>query len=57
MIVKDDLQKVLVFCNWRDEPRRLVETLTQYHINSALLSGEVPQKRRIRTQEDFLQER
>lgn len=53
VIVKEGLQRVLVFCNRRDETRRLAETLTQYKINCALLSGEVPQKKRIRTLEDF----
>jgi ATP-dependent RNA helicase RhlB len=43
----------LVFCNRRDETRRLAEMLDRYRINCAVLSGEVPQKKRIRTLERF----
>ncbi|MCP4682459.1 MAG: ATP-dependent RNA helicase RhlB [Desulfobacterales bacterium] len=53
VITKQNLDKVLVFCNRRDQTRRLAELLNRYRINCALLSGEVPQKKRIRTLEDF----
>ncbi|UCF86133.1 MAG: ATP-dependent RNA helicase RhlB [Desulfobacteraceae bacterium] len=53
VITKQNLERVLVFCNRRDETRRLAETLRQYRINCALLSGEVPQKKRIQTLENF----
>jgi ATP-dependent RNA helicase RhlB len=55
VITKQELKRVLVFCNRRDETRKLAESLSRYRINCALLSGEVPQKRRIRTLEDFKQ--
>jgi len=38
---------VLVFCNRKDEVRKLSETLTRYGINCSELSGDVPQKQRI----------
>jgi ATP-dependent RNA helicase RhlB len=53
IITRKNLKRVLVFCNRRDETRRLAETLDRYRINCAVLSGEVPQKKRIRTLEDF----
>jgi ATP-dependent RNA helicase RhlB len=53
IITKQNLQRVLVFCNRRDETRRLAEMLDRYRINCAVLSGEVPQKKRIRTLEQF----
>jgi ATP-dependent RNA helicase RhlB len=53
VITKQDLKRVLVFCNRRDETRRLADLLKRYGINCALLSGEVPQKQRIRTLENF----
>lgn len=52
-IVEKDLQRVLVFCNRKDETRRLAELLRRYRINCAVLSGDVPQKKRLRTLEDF----
>ena len=53
IITRRDLQRVLIFCNRRDETRRLAEMLDRYRINCAVLSGEVPQKKRIRTLELF----
>jgi ATP-dependent RNA helicase RhlB len=53
IITRKNLKRVLVFCNRRDETRRLAETLDRYRINCAVLSGEVPQKKRIRTLEEF----
>jgi len=53
IIDKEDLHRVLVFCNRRDEVRRLAETLTRHGINCSMLSGEVPQQKRIRRLEDF----
>jgi ATP-dependent RNA helicase RhlB len=44
---------VLIFCNRRDETRRLAEMLDRYRIDCALLSGEIPQKKRIRTLDRF----
>lgn len=53
IVTLQNLQRVLIFCNRRDETRRLAEMLDRYRINCAVLSGEVPQKKRIRTLEDF----
>jgi ATP-dependent RNA helicase RhlB len=44
---------VLVFVNRRDQTRRLSERLQRYRINCAILSGEVPQNKRIKTLENF----
>jgi ATP-dependent RNA helicase RhlB len=53
IISKQNLERVLIFCNRRDEVRRLAEMLTRYGINCAELSGDVPQKKRIRRLDDF----
>ena len=53
IITQKNLDRVLVFCNRRDETRRLAEMLDRYRINCAVLSGEVPQNKRIRTLEQF----
>jgi ATP-dependent RNA helicase RhlB len=53
VITKQKLEKVLVFCNRRDETRRLADLLRKYRINVAILSGEIPQKKRVRTLEEF----
>jgi ATP-dependent RNA helicase RhlB len=53
VITRQNLERVLVFCNRRDETRRLAEMLGRYRINCDLLSGEVPQKKRVRTLEEF----
>ena len=53
IINRQDLSRALVFCNRRDEVRRLTEMLTRYGINCAMISGEVPQKKRIRCLDEF----
>jgi ATP-dependent RNA helicase RhlB len=53
IITQQNLDRVLVFCNRRDEVRRLTETLSRYSIDSRVLSGEVPQKTRIRRLDEF----
>ncbi len=53
IITRQQLDRVLVFCNRRDETRRLAEMLDRYRINCALLSGEIPQNKRIRTLDQF----
>jgi ATP-dependent RNA helicase RhlB len=53
IIVQKKLERVLVFCNRRDETRRLASMLDRYRIDCAVLSGEVPQKKRIRTLDQF----
>lgn len=53
IIDKQNLDRVMVFCNRRDEVRRLAEMLTRYGINCSVLSGEIPQKKRVRRLEEF----
>ncbi len=53
MIEQQKLERVMVFANRRDQVRDLTETLKRYHISCALLSGEIPQDRRIKTLESF----
>ena len=53
IIVKQDLKRVLIFCNRRDEVRRLTNQLKRHGINCNELSGDVPQKKRLRRLNDF----
>ncbi len=53
LIVRDNLERVMVFTNRRDETRRLTERLKRNDISCAMISGEVPQGKRIKTLEDF----
>ena len=53
LITGKNLDRVLVFVNRRDQTRRLAEKLTRYNILCAILSGEVPQNKRIKTLENF----
>jgi ATP-dependent RNA helicase RhlB len=53
LITKNNLERVIVFTNRRDETRRLTERLKRNDISCAMLSGEVPQGKRIKTLEDF----
>ena len=48
-----DLHKVMVFANRRDLCRDLVDRLTKDGIDASLLSGEVPQRKRIQTLDRF----
>ncbi len=52
-ITQKNLERVIVFCNRRDQTRRLCDRLKANGISCAMLSGEVAQKKRIRTLEDF----
>lgn len=53
LIREENLQRVLVFTNRKDKTTKLADRLRQYRIQCAVLSGDVPQKKRIRTLEDF----
>jgi len=53
IIDRENLTRVLVFCNRRDEVRRLAEKLTRCGINCSELSGEVGQKQRIQRLNEF----
>ena len=53
LITQQELKRVLVFCNRRDQTRLLADQLSARGINCAALSGDIPQNQRIRTVEDF----
>jgi len=53
MITQQKPERIIIFCNRRDQTRRLAERFRSYRIRCAFLSGEVGQKKRIRTLEDF----
>lgn len=53
MITTRNLERVIVFCNRRDQTRRLANRLASYGISCDVLSGDVAQKKRIRTLERF----
>ena len=53
IITRNKLKRVIIFCNRRDETRKLADQLYRNRINCAFLSGEVPQKKRIKTLEEF----
>jgi ATP-dependent RNA helicase RhlB len=53
LIIGQNLERVLVFANRRDQTSRLAERLEQYRINTAVLSGDIPQNKRIKTLEGF----
>ena len=53
LITLRQLKRVIVFANRRDQTRRLTERLEKDGISVAMLSGEVPQKKRLQTLENF----
>lgn len=53
IIKKQQLERVMIFCNRKDETRSLAEKLERYGMNCAILSGDVPQHKRLKTLEDF----
>jgi ATP-dependent RNA helicase RhlB len=53
LIMSEDVGRVIVFVNRRDQTRMLEEKLDRHNINSGLLTGEVPQKKRISTLDKF----
>ena len=53
LIQSDDVSKAIVFVNRRDQTRDLEEKLYRQGVSTGLLTGEVPQKKRIRTLEQF----
>ncbi|MBM2845170.1 MAG: box helicase domain protein [Bacteroidetes bacterium] len=53
MIVRQNLERVIIFANRRDETQRLAQKLVRYGITCGLLSGEVSQHQRIKTLENF----
>ena len=53
LITTENLDKVIVFANRRDITRRLFEKLQKKGLRVAMLSGDVPQNRRVKTLENF----
>lgn len=53
LITKQNLERVMVFANRRDQTRKLTDMLRDHRISCALLSGEVPQDKRVKTLENF----
>ncbi|BBB26415.1 ATP-dependent RNA helicase RhlB [Amphritea japonica ATCC BAA-1530] len=49
----NQLHRVIVFGNRRDETRRLAERLQKDGLKAALMSGEIAQQKRLKTLEDF----
>ncbi len=57
LITKNKLEKVLIFANRRDEAKKLHEMLKRFGIKSALLTGQVEQKQRIKRLERFREDK
>ena len=52
-IMQKKLNRVLVFANRRDEAKKLKDLLYTHGINTALLTGDIEQRKRMRTLQDF----
>ncbi len=53
LITRENLERVLIFSNRKDEAKKLKSTFDTYDISCALLSGDVDQKQRISRLEKF----
>ncbi|MDA8164219.1 MAG: DEAD/DEAH box helicase [Desulfobacteraceae bacterium] len=53
LITQKSLERVIVFCNRKDVTRKVRDKLHQHGISCALLSGDVPQNKRMKTLDDF----
>ncbi len=53
IITRKKLERVIVFCNRKDETRYLAGLFARYGINCAVLSGDIRQRKRLKTLEDF----
>ncbi len=53
LITRQDLERVIVFANRRDESQKLADRFTDFGISNGLLSGDVSQEQRIKTLESF----
>lgn len=49
----NNIDRAIVFCNRRHETRSLAERLRKDGMRAALMSGEIPQNKRVKTLEDF----
>lgn len=52
-IVQNNIERVIVFCNRRHQTRELAEKLKKDGVKAALMSGEIPQHKRVKTLDDF----
>ncbi|GEM_PF-3012827 len=50
---EESVSRVIVFVNRRDQTRRLFERMRKHNIRCGMLTGEVPQRKRIKTLDDF----
>ncbi len=50
---RQNLSRVMIFCNRKDQVVRLAERLTRYGIQCSELSGDIPQKKRIERLDQF----
>ncbi len=53
ILQRENARRVICFVNRRDNAERLLDKLRRYNINGALLSGAVPQDKRVKTLERF----
>ncbi|MFT5239507.1 MAG: ATP-dependent RNA helicase RhlB [Candidatus Promineifilaceae bacterium] len=53
LLLQENVKRVLVFANRRDRCQRLSDELERYGVKCGLLSGAVPQKKRMRILDDF----
>lgn len=53
ILQRENARRVICFVNRRDNAERLLDKLRRYGINCALLSGAVPQDKRVKTLEKF----
>lgn len=53
ILTRQNLDRVMVFTNMRNEARRLTERLKAYQISCAMITGDVAQIKRIKTLENF----
>lgn len=52
-IMQNNIERVIVFCNRRHQTRDLAEKLKKDGLRAALMSGEIPQHKRVKTLDDF----
>jgi ATP-dependent RNA helicase RhlB len=53
LVTEKDLKRVLIFCNRKDETQRIADRLSRFGISCSVISGDIPQKKRMRVLEDF----
>ncbi|HEX2867341.1 MAG TPA: ATP-dependent RNA helicase RhlB [Ignavibacteriales bacterium] len=53
LITKQNMDRVIIFANRRDETQGLTDLLLKHGISCALISGDVDQRQRIKTLDDF----